>query len=237
MRRDYYQPPPPTNLLGEGPISIRHITKNGNRVFDMLRGLHKEMQFMDSNHVKMDSKDADWIPISRKTNRIGKMMEEKLNGYNQEEDMYYDSRSVNTVSQSDIMNYQSVNAEDDTYAVQTQQYYNQSPQIIPNYKNNFNPDSNKTMSKNEDVDISEYIGGTSPMGDSFDKTIFINMDKTNKAILTNTTKICKLLGLLVQVENKNGTKIDKIVEYLNSKFNDEYPEDIEEEDENLTEVE
>ena len=203
----------------------------------MLRGLHKEMQFMDSNHVKMDSKDADWIPISRKTNRIGKMMEEKLNGYNQEEDMYYDSRSVNTVSQSDIMNYQSVNAEDDTYAVQTQQYYNQSPQIIPNYKNNFNPDSNKTMSKNEDVDISEYIGGTSPMSDSFDKTIFINMDKTNKAILTNTTKICKLLGLLVQVENKNGTKIDKIVEYLNSKFDDEYPEDIEEEDENLTEVE
>ena len=237
MRRDYYQQPPPPNLLGEGPISARHITRNGNRVFDMLRGLHNEMQFMDSNHVKMDSKDADWIPISRKTNMIGKMMEEKLNGHNQEEDMYYDTRSVNTVSQSDILNYQNSSDVDDSYVAQTQQYYNQPPQIIPNYNNNFKPESNKTMSKNDDVDISEFIGGASPMSDSFDKTVFINMDKTNKAIITNTTKICKLLGLLVQVENKNGMKIDKIVDYLNSKFEEDYPEEIGDEDENLTEEE
>ena len=39
------------------------------------------------------------------------------------------------------------------------------------------------------------------------------------------------------VENKNGMKIDKIVDYLNSKFEEDYPEEIGDEDENLTEEE
>ena len=236
MRGNYYQQSPPPNLLGEGPISARHITKNGNKVFDMLRGLHNEMQFMDRNHVKMDSKDADWIPISRKTNMIGKKMEEKLNGHYQEEDMYYDTRSVNTVSQSDILNYQNVSGDDESYVEQTQQYYNQTPQIIPNYNNNFKPESNKTMSKVDDTDISQYLGGSSPMGDSFDQTVFINMDKTNKAILTNTTKLCKLIGLLVQVESANGKKLEKIASLLNASYG-EAEEEIEDDVENLTEEE
>ena len=91
------------------------------------------------------------------------------------------------------------------------------------------------MSKNDD-DISEYLGGTT-VGDSFDNTIFINMDKTNKAILTNTTKLCKLLGVLIQVESKNGTRLDKIIEKINNPTDESYDDSYELEDEETEEVE
>ena len=107
-------------------------------------------------------------------------------------------------------------------------------QSFQDYNNRTNI-KNKTMSKIDD-DISEYLGGTT-VGDSFDNTIFINMDKTNKAILTNTTKLCKLLGVLIQVETKNGSRLDKIIEKINNPINDSYDENYDIEDENTEEVE
>jgi hypothetical protein len=102
--------------------------------------------------------------------------------------------------------------------------------FVTDYKRT-NIEKETTMSKVDDVDISEFIGGTT-VGDSFDKTVFINMDKTNKAILANTTKICKLLGLMVQLENKNGSRLEKIIEKLDT-TSTSGEEDINFEDEEL----
>lgn len=230
--KQYNSQPPPPNLLGEGPISLRNITKNGNRIFDMLSGLHNEIQFMDINHIKYDNHDSDWNPVSNRTMAIGKRMEDKLNGRKYEEDMYYDVQSIKTVDgPTDYMNYDGVI---DVNQIPQQNYYEtvRSPQIIPNYINNQNLENNRTMSKVDETDISEFIGGNQPPMSSFDNTIFINMDKTNKNILNNTTKICKLIGLLVQVENKNGKLLEEIKNRLGShNLEDDYGM---EDDENYT---
>ena len=207
--KNYYQQPPPPNLLNEGPISVKNINRNGNRLFDMLKGIHREIATMDNNHVRYDSGDSDWVPVSRKTNMIGRKMEEMLNAGIDNEDLYYvDGNSQSKDyhhEQAQMMGYDApVQIDNSTIN------YNKGQNFVPDYKRT-NLEKERTMSKVDDVDISEFIGGTT-MGDSFDKTVFVNMDKTNKAILANTTKICKLLGLMVQLENKNGARLDKIIE-------------------------
>ena len=221
--KSYYQQPPPPNLLNEGPISLKNIRKNGNRIFDMLKGVHREIATMDGNHVRYDSGDSDWIPVSRKTNTIGRKIEERLNAGIDNEDLYYvnDNSQTNDYYQNDLqmMKYDApVQMDNSTIN------FNKGQKFAPDY-NRTNLEKEKTMSKVDDVDISEFIGGTT-MGDSFDKTVFVNMDKTNKAILANTTKICKLLGLMVQLENKNGARLDKIIE----KFETQYTQPTETED-------
>ena len=226
-----YQPPPP-NLLNEGPISLGQISKNGTKIFDMLKGIHKELKFMDNNHVKMDAKEGDWSPISDRTNSIGRRIEERLNAGRDVEDLYYVDNQVmsgNTMHHpTQVENYDMHNTNNFNTTIIDN---NQNEQF--NYKRN-NIEKERTMSRADD-DISEFLGGTT-IGDSFDKTIFINMDKTNKSILANTTKICKLLGLLIQVENKNGTRLDKIAEKLSEQSSISYEETYEDES-NISELE
>ena len=224
MMRKYHNAttPPPPNLLGEGPIPINKVRRNGNKIFGMLKGIHSELKFMDNNHIS-DGREI-WNPISSKTNDIGFKMEERLNGKLVENDIYSDG----TFESYPEMIYQQVpNIEN------YNQTYSQQ-QSFQNYNNRTNI-KNKTMSKIDD-DISEYLGGTT-VGDSFDNTIFINMDKTNKAILANTTKLCKLLGVLIQVESKNSSRLDKIIEKINNPTDVSYDDSYELADEETEEVE
>ena len=215
----YYGSPPP-NLLNEGPIPLAQIRRNGNRIFDMLKGVHKELQYMDGNHVRYDSNDRDWIPVSRKTNEIGRKMEDRLNRGIDAEGIY-DNRTGSVMNyNTQMMDYENPEADYNTSV----SYSSQAPQNNNlNYKRTL-LENEKNMSKVEDLDISEYIGGTS-IGDSFDKTVFINMDKTNKAILNSTTKLCKLVGLLIQVEGKNGERLEKILEAVKSRTEEKVAED------------
>lgn len=225
MKRNHHNasyPPPPPNLLGEGPIPINRIRRNGDKLFGMLKGIHSELKFMDNNHIS-DGREI-WNPVSSKTNIIGHKMEERMNGKIVENDIYSDG----TFEMYPEMVYQQVSNMENY----NQTYSQQEP--FQNYNNRTNI-KNKTMSKIDD-DISEYLGGTT-VGDSFDNTIFINMDKTNKAILANTTKLCKLLGVLIQVESKNGSRLDKMIEKINNPINESYDENYDLEDENTGEVE
>lgn len=224
--QNYYNQPPPPNLLNEGPIPLRNINKNGGRIFDMLRGIHQEIKSMDNNHIRYDSGDSDWIPLSRKTNIIGKKIEDRLNEGIDDEDLYYvnNAGTSNYRGQTQIMDYNGPSGVYDTT------FNGNKQNFVTDYKRT-NIEKETTMSKVDDVDISEFIGGTT-VGDSFDKTVFINMDKTNKAILANTTKICKLLGLMVQLENKNGSRLEKIIEKLDATSTSD-EEDINYEDEEL----
>ena len=225
MKRNYNNasyPPPPPNLLGEGPIPINRIRRNGDKLFGMLKGIHSELKFMDNNHIS-EGREI-WNPVSSKTNFIGHKMEERMNGKIVENDIYSDGTFENY---PDMIYQQVPNVENCNRT-----YSQQEP--FQNYNNRTNI-KNKTMSKIDD-DISEYLGGTS-VGDSFDNTIFINMDKTNKAILANTTKLCKLLGVLIQVESKNASRLDKIIEKINNPINESYDETYDIEDENTEEVE
>ena len=223
-----YQQPPPPNLLNEGPISLRQISKNGTKIFDMLKGIHNELKFMDNNHVKMDPKEGDWSPISDKTNIIGKRIEERLNSGIDVEDLYYTDNQ--TITGNAMQNPTSI----ENYHMRNENHKHQNTTIIENknlnnqldYKRT-NIEKEKTMSRSDD-DITEFLGGAT-IGDSFDKTIFVNMDKTNKSILSNTTKICKLLGLLIQLENKNGARLEQIAEKLNNHSRDSYEETYENE--------
>ena len=69
-----------------------------------------------------------------------------------------------------------------------------------NYNNPFGPININTTMKNDDLDLSDIFGPS-------DNTVFINMDKTNKEILKTNLKICKILGLFMQLEKKNTEKI------------------------------
>lgn len=81
----------------------------------------------------------------------------------------------------------------------------------PVLQNNYKIEEEKTMS---DIDISEYLGGTSKRPVQQNNTFYVNMDKTSKAILVEQQKTNKLLGVLIQSVRENGIKIEEIPQHV-----------------------
>lgn len=191
--------------LGEGPISPTQITKNGQSLFNFVNGLARiisetEEQELSARAVMEKNSNIGSIFHSKipELYKLGKRIEGALNAGEYMRENSIRGGNYIQVPLEDILN------SDKAFKNITEGYNK------PVYSNK-NTLQEKTMS---DIDISEYIGGGNQRkpatAQTQNNTFFINMDKTQKAMLNEQVKTNKLLGVIYQALKENTEAVNTV---------------------------
>lgn len=208
-----YYPPQPQGMsyedLHEGPIDPRQITKNGGALFSFVNAIAKGVAETESNELAVRNyvgglKDQNALYHSKipSLEAVGNQMARLMNEGERQRAMAQqraNQQPAIKVNLTDLLN------ADKAFENITQ---GSSRPVI---QNNYTKEEPKTMS---DIDISEYLGGTTQRAVQQNNTFYVNMDKTSKAILAEQVKTNKLLGILVQSVRENGVKIDELPQHI-----------------------